>query len=140
MSAARGRDLVGFYAGGTIYRGFANALGQRNWHEVDSFNFDWSFYRQADQAVKTSYAGFDWDAAALVQKMAQAGERLELLALPRRTLEPGEYRAYLSPPALNDVFGLLRWGGLLARARPTKQRPPPRLQGNAKLSSRVTPA
>src|SRR5437879_3902319 len=57
---AKGRDLVGFYAGGTIYRGFANSLGQRNWHEVDSYNFDWSIYRQTDQAVKTSYAGFGW--------------------------------------------------------------------------------
>ena len=138
MSAPRGRDLVGFYAGGTIYRGFANALGQRNWHEVDSFNFDWSFYRQADQAVKTSYAGFDWDAAALVQKMAQAGERLELLALPRRTLEPGEYRAYLAPAALNDVIGLLGWGGFSARARETKQSPLLRMQESAMLSPRVT--
>src|SRR5438874_4490852 len=137
MSAARGRDLVGFYAGGTIYRGFANALGQRNWHEVDSFNFDWSFYRQADQAVKTSYAGFDWDAAARVQKMAQAGERLELLALPRRTLEPGEYRAYLAPAALNDVVGLLGWGGFSARARETKQSPLLRMQESAMLSPRI---
>ena len=138
MSAPRGRDLVGFYAGGTIYRGFANALGQRNWHEVDSFNFDWSFYRQADQAVKTSYAGFDWDAAALVQKMAQAGERLELLALPRRTLEPGEYRAYLAPAALNDVIGLLGWGGFSARARETKQSPLLRMQEGGTLSPRIT--
>jgi predicted Zn-dependent protease len=138
MSAARGRDLVGFYAGGTLYRGFANSLGQRNWHEVDSFNFDWSFYRQADQAVKTSYAGFDWDAAALVQKMAQAGERLELLALPRRTLEPGEYRVYLAPAALNDVVGLLGWGGFSARARETKQSPLLRMQESATLSPRIT--
>jgi predicted Zn-dependent protease len=107
MSAARGRDLVGFYAGGTIYRGFANSHGQRNWHEVDSFNFDWSLYRQGDQAVKTSYAGFDWEAGAFAAKMAQAGEQLELLTIPRRTIEPGEYRAYLAPRALAEVLGLL---------------------------------
>src|SRR4029077_14490994 len=64
MSAAAGRDLVGFYAGGTIYRGFSSSLAQRNWHEVDSFNCNWSLYRHSDQAVKTSYAGFDWDAGA----------------------------------------------------------------------------
>src|SRR3954469_12295878 len=138
IGAARGRDLVGFYAGGTIYRGFANSLGQRNWHEVDSFNFDWSFYRQGDQAVKTSYAGFDWDAAALAGKMAQAGERLELLALPRRTIEPGEYRAYLAPAALNDIVGLLGWGGFSARARQTKQSPLLRMQEGATLSARIT--
>ena len=52
--------LVGVYAGGTICRGFANSLGQRNWHEVDSFNFDWSLYLEADKAVKGRYAGLDW--------------------------------------------------------------------------------
>src|SRR5688572_11403770 len=58
--AAAAVDFVGFYAAGTIYRGFANSLGQRNWHEVDSFNFDWSLHLEGDKAVKDSYAGFDW--------------------------------------------------------------------------------
>src|SRR5436190_7950875 len=77
---AKGADLVGFYAGGTMYRGFANSLGQRNWHEVDSFNFDWSIYRQAerassegrDQAVKASYAGFGWSPVDFAAKMQRA--------------------------------------------------------------------
>ena len=34
LAAADGLDLVGIYAGGPVYRGFANSLGQRNWHEV----------------------------------------------------------------------------------------------------------
>jgi predicted Zn-dependent protease len=138
MSAAAGRDLVGFYAGGTIYRGFANSLGQRNWHEVDSFNFDWSLYRHSDQAVKTSYAGFDWDAGAFAAKMAQATEQLERLALPRRTIEPGEYRAYLAPHALGEVLGLLCWGGFSARARQTKQSPLMRMEEGRTLASQVT--
>jgi predicted Zn-dependent protease len=138
MSSAAGRDLVGFYAGGTIYRGFANSRGQRNWHEVDSFNFDWSLYRQGDQAVKTSYAGFDWDAGAFAAKMAEAGEQLELLALPRRTIEPGEYRAYLAPRALAEVLGLLSWGGFSARARATKQSPLMRMEEGRTLAPQVT--
>jgi len=138
MSAAAGRDLVGFYAGGTIYRGFANSLGQRNWHEVDSFNFDWSLYRQGDQAVKTSYAGFDWDAGAFAARMAQAAEQLELLALPRRTIEPGEYRAYLTPRALAEVLGLLCWGGFSARARQTKQSPLMRMEEGRTLAPLIT--
>src|SRR5205085_12082297 len=44
LAAARGRDMVGFYAGGTMARGFASSLGQFNWHEVDTFHFDWSLY------------------------------------------------------------------------------------------------
>jgi len=58
LDAGRGRDLVGFYAAGCIYAGFANAFGQRNWFASYSFNCDWSFYYQADKAVKTAYAGF----------------------------------------------------------------------------------
>jgi len=138
MSAAAGRDLVGFYAAGTIYRGFANSRGQRNWHEVDSFNFDWSLYRQGDQAVKTSYAGFDWEPRDFADKMAQAGEQLEKLALPRRTLEPGEYRAYLAPHALAEVAGLLCWGGFSARARQTKQSPLMRMEEGRVLAPEIT--
>jgi predicted Zn-dependent protease len=138
VQKAKGRDLVGFYAGGTIYRGFANSLGQRNWHEVDTFNFDWSLYREADQAVKTSYAGFDWEPSAFAGKLARAGEQLELLALPRRTIEPGEYRAYLTPAAMLEVMGMLSWGGFSARSRQTKQSPLLLMQQGRTLSPQVT--
>src|SRR5690242_21760304 len=70
--------------------------------------------------------------------MTQAGERLELLALPRRTIAPGEYRAYLAPAALNDVMGLLMWGGVSARARETRQSPLLLMQRGAALSERLT--
>src|SRR5690606_34097633 len=45
--ATAGTDLVGIYASGGIYRAFANSLGQRNWYETYSFNFDFSFYLRA---------------------------------------------------------------------------------------------
>jgi len=135
---AQGHDLVGFYAGGTVYRGFANSLGQRNWHEVDSFNFDWSFYRQTDQAVKASYAGFEWQQEDFGRAMESALERLPLLGKPRKQIEPGEYRAYLAPRALDELAGLLSWGGFSARARATKQSPLLRMQEGETLSSRVS--
>jgi predicted Zn-dependent protease len=135
---AQGHDLVGFYAGGTVYRGFANSLGSRHWHEVDSFNFDWSFYRQADQAVKTSYAGFEWRQEDFERAMEGALERLPLLGKPRKQIEPGEYRAYLAPRALEELAGLLSWGGFSARARATKQSPLLRMQEGAALSPKVT--
>jgi predicted Zn-dependent protease len=138
MRAAGKRDLVGIYAGGTLFRGFANSLGQRNWHEVDSFNFDWSVYRQGDQAVKTSYAGFSWSPASFAAKMQQAAEQVELLALPGKTIEPGEYRAYLSPRAISDVMGLLAWGGFSARSRQTKQSPLLQMESGKMLAPQVT--
>ena len=138
VAQAKGRDMVGFYAGGTLYRGFSNSLGQRNWHEVDSFNFDWSLYLQGDQAVKTAYAGFDWDAGAFAGRMARAAEEVGQLAAPRRTLEPGEYRAYLTPAAMNEAIGLLSWGGFSARARHTRQSPLLMMQDGRTLSPQVT--
>jgi predicted Zn-dependent protease len=135
---AKGHDLVGFYAGGTVYRGFANSLGQRNWHEVDSFNFDWSVYRQTDQAVKSSYSGFEWRQEDFGRAMESALERLPLLGEPRKQIEPGEYRAYLAPRALDELAGLLSWGGFSARARATKQSPLLRMQEGAPLSPRIT--
>lgn len=138
VEQARGRDLVGFYAGGTIYRGFANSLGQRNWHEVDSFNFDWSLYLRGDQAVKTSYAGLDWEPASFTRKLEQGIANLEPLARERRTIPPGEYRAYLAPAAMNEVLGMLSWGGFSARARQTRQSPLLLMQEGRTLSPKVT--
>ena len=121
LDAASGLDLVGIYAAGPVYRGFANSLGQRNWHEVNSFNFEWSLYHRADKAVKTSYAGFSWSAPDFAAKMHGARERLALLSAPARTLEPGLYRAYLAPSAVEEIAGMLCWGGFSGRALQTRQ-------------------
>ena len=138
IAASAGQDLVGIYAGGSIWRGFANSLGQRNWHEVDCFNLDWSLYRHADKAVKCSYAGFDWDPRAFAAKQAEALDALALLGVPARTIEPGEYRAYLAPAALDELTGLLGWGGFSARAHATRQGPLLRMEHGAALSAKVT--
>lgn len=121
LDAAQGLDLVGIYAAGPVYRGFANSLGQRNWHEVTSFNLQWSLYHRTDKAVKTAYGGFDWSAAEFATKMQAARERLALLASPARSLDPGRYRAYLTPSAMEELAGLLCWGGFSdAQLRPGK--------------------
>lgn len=110
-SHAAGADLVGFYAGGPVARGFADSRGQRNWHRVKSFHFEWCLYRAGDQAVKSAYAGSHWDEAAFAAKVAAAREQVELLARPRKTLAPGEYRVYFSPVAVADLLSTLSWGG-----------------------------
>ena len=58
LAAAQGTDLVGIYAGGPVWRGFANSEGQRNWHETTTFNLEWSLYFRTDKAVKSRHAGF----------------------------------------------------------------------------------
>jgi predicted Zn-dependent protease len=111
--ATRGKDtdFVGFYAGGPIARGFADSRGQRNWHRVESFHFDWCLYHSGDKAVKSSYAGTMWDEASFSARMSAAREQLALLGRPAKTLEPGEYRVYFSPTAVADLLGTLSWGG-----------------------------
>lgn len=120
---AEGTDFVGLYAAGGIFHGFANSLGQRNWFASHSHNLDWSLYHSADKAVKTSYAGFTWDAAAFELKMRDAREQLGHLATPARTIDPGAYRVYLAPAAMDDIAGMMCWGGFGLKDHRTKQTP-----------------
>jgi predicted Zn-dependent protease len=121
LDAGHGRDLVGLYAAGGIYAGFANALGQRNWFASFTFNCDWSFYYQSDKAVKTGYAGFVWEPTGFARKVAEAAEQLDVLRLPPRTIPPGHYRVYLAPAALNDILEMLAWSGFGLKDHRTKQ-------------------
>jgi len=104
-----------------VASGFANSLGQRNWFQTSTFNFDWTFYLQADKAVKNSYAGFTWDHDAFGRKLTDASSKLEALARKPVDLTPGEYAAYLTPSALEEVIGLLCYNAFGARSQQTSQ-------------------
>ncbi len=121
VAAGRGLDLVGLYAGGPIYRGFANTLGARYWHAVENFNFGWCLYHDRDKAVRSSYAGGTWDAAAFAGKMRFAREQLARLTETPRTLAPGAYRAFIAPAAMTEILGMLSWAGFGLKSRNTKQ-------------------
>ena len=137
--AAGERDLVGIYAAGPIYVGFANSLGQRNWHATSSFNLDWSFYRDGDKAVKCGYAGFHFDRSVLERKVHNAARELEALGRPAKTIPPGQYRVYLAPAALAEVLALVGWGGFGLKAHRTKQTPLLQLvEGGATLHRGIT--
>lgn len=118
-TSARGLDFVGFYAGGTIVRAFADSRGTRHWHHVESFHFDWCLYLQADQALKSAYAGTHWNEAEFARLVAVDAQRLPLLAQSPRALAPGAYRAYFTPIAVAEVLGTLSWGGFSGQARRT---------------------
>ncbi|MGA8136673.1 MULTISPECIES: TldD/PmbA family protein [Pseudomonas] len=136
--ASVGLDLVGFYAAGPISRGFASSDGAFGWHQANSFNFDWSLFHENGQAVKASYAGHDWNSDGFARRFQQAREQLEFLGRPLRTLAPGEYRAYLAPAALEEVMGMLSWGGFSAQAIGSKHSPLQKLYaGEASFSPSV---
>ena len=138
LEAARGTDLVGIYAAGPVWRGFANSEGQRNWHESTTFNLQWSLYYRTDKAVKSGHAGFNWDGAALRAKMNDARERLALISRPAKSLVPGKYRAYLAPSAMEEIASLLCWGGFSGRALATQQSALARMQAGETLDARVS--
>jgi predicted Zn-dependent protease len=123
LTAAHGQDLVGILAAGAVHAGFANSFGQRNWSTRSSFNLDWSLYLRADKAVKSRYAGFEWHDAELQQRMDTAVVQLEALARPPRKLAPGRYRAWLAPPAVEEILDLLCWDGFGLRAHKTRTTP-----------------
>jgi predicted Zn-dependent protease len=121
--AAGQHDFVGFYAGGPTYRGFANSLGQRNWHQVDSFHFDWCLYHGQDKAIKAAYAGEHWETDVFAERVRAAAERLPMLGRPAKVLAPGEYRVFLTPTAVNEILRTLCWEGFSEKAVRTRQSP-----------------
>ena len=138
-TAAAGLDLVGVLASGPVYRGFASSTGARHWHEVDSYLLDWSVYQSGDKAVKAAFAGQQWDAAEVARRIDATREQLPYLARGPRTIEPGAYRAYVSPAALDELLWMLSWGGVSAKAQRTQQSTIQQLvDGEASLSEQVT--
>ena len=123
VQAAGDMDLVGLFANGIQYAGFANSMGQRNWHSSANFNFDWSCYLSKDKAVKSNYAGFDWQAERLAEKLDSIKHQLSMLSRPSRTLEPGSYPAYLAPSAVNEIISMMSWGGFGLKSHRTKSTP-----------------
>lgn len=132
-------DLVGVFAGGGIYRGFANSLGQFNWYETFNFSLDFSLVEQADKAVKSSYAGFMWDKEQLAKKLTEMRQQKEMLRRPMATVKPGNYRAYLAPSAMEEIFGLLNWQSFGIRSQKTRKATIEKLiTGESQLSPMVS--
>jgi predicted Zn-dependent protease len=115
LKPAAGLDFVGYHTQGTITRGAANSAGARHWFATETFNTDWSAWLPSGKAVKSCYAGRQWDGAEHARRLASAKARLEPLSKPERRLEPGEYRAYISPDAVNEMMPFFSWNGLSER-------------------------
>lgn len=139
LKAAAGHDMVGFYAAGPIHRGFASSSGQRNWDTAEAFNIDMSFYLHADKAVKINHAGTHWDGEALTAKTDNAKQRLVALARQPKTIMPGSYRVYLAPAAVEELMGMLSWGGFGLSNHRTATTPLIKMvEQGVRLSSMVT--
>lgn len=118
-AAARDLDLVGILACGPVHEAFADSRGQRNWHTVPYFHFDWSVYLEGDKAVKSAYAGTSWSDAELVARVRRSAAALDWLARPPVRIGRGQHRVYLSPAAVGEILGTVSWGGFSLRAQRT---------------------
>ena len=109
-------DMVGILSTGAIMKGFSNSLGQFNWHESQSFNFDWSMYTDTGKAIKQNYSDQVWDQNIFSSLLDESKQKLQVIDNKEQTIQPGEYRAYLSPSALNEIVDMLSWGGFSYKA------------------------
>jgi predicted Zn-dependent protease len=64
---------------------------------------------------------------------------LEVMARPARRLGPGRYRAYLAPAAVEELMGMLAWGGFDLKSHRTRQTPLLKLvRGERRFDPRVS--
>ena len=109
-------DMVGILSSGVMMKGFSNSLGQFNWHENQSFNFDWSMYTKSGKAIKQNYSNHAWDEKTFHSLIDESKQKLSVIDNKEYAIKPGEYKVYLSPSALNEIVDMLSWGGFSYKA------------------------
>jgi predicted Zn-dependent protease len=112
LSAMQGVDAAGFYAGGQVFRGYADSVGQYHWFATDSFTLDYSLFTATGQAVKGTYAGTHWQPQRYAEQIDQARQQLERLAQPSKAIPKGRYRTYFAPAAIAELVSMFSWGGI----------------------------
>ena len=105
-------DFTGIYAGGLIFRGYADSAGQRHWFESTSYSLDFSLFDAQNRAVKGTVAGSEWHQGKFLDTIIQATHQLTLMARPPKTIDRGQYRTYLAPAAVAELLNMFSWGGV----------------------------
>ncbi len=115
VSLGREYDFTGLLAQGTVVRANRNSLGQAHWFSAEGLFIDYSLYTVnpdgQNKAVKGFYAGSSWDRERYAAQWATQVMALKRLQQPDYTVKPGDYRVYLAPAAVDDLVGMLAWGG-----------------------------
>lgn len=112
LSPVQSLDFTGIYAGGLIFRGYADSAGQRHWFEGTNYSLDFSLFDDQNRAVKGTVAGSQWQQATFLDKINQAKQQLAMLGRPAKTIERGQYRTYLAPAAVAELLHMFSWGGV----------------------------
>ncbi len=107
-----GADYVGIHSQGAVCRGAANSLGTRHWFAAETYCVDYSAWLPNGKALKSAYAGREWDRAEYARRLRSALPRLAALSRPEKVIPAGEYRVYVAPDALNEIVPFFSWNGL----------------------------
>ncbi|MCF6238443.1 MAG: metallopeptidase TldD-related protein, partial [Candidatus Marinimicrobia bacterium] len=105
-------DLTGIWSSGRVFRGSSNSAGGYHWFASDSFSLDYSLITPEEKMVKATYAGTHWDQADYEKFLADSIKKLELMHLPPKQIEPGNYRTYIASAGVADVLSMFSWGGV----------------------------
>ncbi len=105
-------DFTGLYTQGFVCRGSANSKGAHHWFETNTFILDFSVWLENGRAVKSCYAGRDWDDSAYYAKLNVVRNSLPALEQDLKVLESGKYRAFITADALAEVKEFFSWNGL----------------------------
>jgi predicted Zn-dependent protease len=105
-------DLAGIFASGDMVRASCNSKGQFHWFKTRNFSLDYSLYNNRQKAVKSLYAGMNWEPEKLKSNIQESKIKLDLMNRDSKKVERGQYRVYLAPSAVSELIGTLSWGGL----------------------------
>ncbi|MGE0047454.1 MAG: metallopeptidase TldD-related protein [Acidithiobacillus sp.] len=112
--AAHHQDLVGILLSGPQIYAVCSSVGHCLIHRGGSTIADLSVFDKDHNAVKRVRKDPQTqDAVADIQAMAQS---LKTMARPAITLQPGTYRAWLSPEAIAELLGTVSWYGFSVEA------------------------
>ena len=105
-------DLAGVFASGDIVLATINSEGQFHWFKTRNFYLDYSLYNDKQKAVKSLYAGSAWSTEDLRNNIKDTEYKLSLMNIDSIKIPRGSYRVYLAPSAVNELIGMLSWGGV----------------------------
>ncbi|MDD4976515.1 MAG: metallopeptidase TldD-related protein [Bacteriovorax sp.] len=112
LESASHVDMAGVFSSGDIVRATINSVGQFHWFKTRNFYLDYSLYNNKQKAVKSLFAGNEWDVNALQTNIKDSEYKLSLMNRESKKIERGSYRVFLAPSAVSELLGTLSWGGV----------------------------
>ena len=116
LPVMKGVDLTGIWASGDVFVGNANSAGQKNWFSTETFSLDYSLINPLKKMVKETYAGTHWNQSDYETFVNNSKEKLKMLNMESRKINPGSYRTYIASAGVSDLLDMLSWGGVSENA------------------------